>query len=43
MPASDYTARRAAFRKLHQSGCFVIANPWDTGSARYLRHLGKKN
>jgi 2-methylisocitrate lyase-like PEP mutase family enzyme len=40
MPASDYTARRAAFRKLHQSGCFVIANPWDTGSARYLRHLG---
>ncbi len=40
MPASDYTARRTAFRKLHQSGCFVIPNPWDTGSARYLRHLG---
>jgi 2-methylisocitrate lyase-like PEP mutase family enzyme len=36
----DYTARRAAFRKLHQSGCFVIPNPWDVGSARYLRHLG---
>jgi 2-methylisocitrate lyase-like PEP mutase family enzyme len=28
------------FRKLHQSGCFVIPNPWDAGSARYLRHLG---
>jgi 2-methylisocitrate lyase-like PEP mutase family enzyme len=40
MPVSDYTARRAAFRKLHQGGCFVIPNPWDTGSARYLGHLG---
>ena len=28
------------FRKLHQSGCFVIANPWDAGTARYLQHLG---
>ena len=28
------------FRKLHESGCFVIPNPWDVGSARYLRHLG---
>ena len=36
----DFAARRAAFRKLHQSGCFVIPNPWDIGSARYLRHLG---
>ncbi|HEX4810070.1 MAG TPA: isocitrate lyase/phosphoenolpyruvate mutase family protein, partial [Bryobacteraceae bacterium] len=24
------------------SGCFVIPNPWDVGSARYLRHLGFK-
>lgn len=31
---------RAAFRKLHESGCFVIPNPWDIGTARYLRHLG---
>src|SRR5713101_2085689 len=31
---------RAAFRKLHERGCFVIPNPWDIGSARYLRHLG---
>ena len=28
------------FRKLHESGCFVIPNPWDVGSARYLGHLG---
>jgi len=28
------------FRKLHESGCFVIPNPWDIGTARYLRHLG---
>ena len=29
-----------AFRKLHESGCFVIPNPWDTGTARYLASLG---
>ncbi|MBV9743616.1 MAG: isocitrate lyase/phosphoenolpyruvate mutase family protein, partial [Acidobacteriia bacterium] len=40
MSASDFTARRTAFRKLHESGCFVIPNPWDVGTARYLRHLG---
>ena len=37
---ADFTTRRAAFRKLHQSGCFVIPNPWDIGTARYLRSLG---
>ena len=36
------SARRAAFRRLHESGCFVIPNPWDIGTARYLRHLGFK-
>ena len=40
MAISDFTARRAAFGKLHESGCFVIPNPWDVGTARYLRHLG---
>lgn len=39
---TDFTARRAAFRKLHESGCFVLPNPWDVGSARYLRGLGFK-
>src|ERR1043166_4072440 len=35
-----FAARRQAFRALHESGCFVIPNPWDVGSARYLQHLG---
>jgi len=34
------SARRKAFRTLHERGCFVIPNPWDVGSARYLQHLG---
>jgi 2-methylisocitrate lyase-like PEP mutase family enzyme len=34
--------RVAAFRELHQSGCFVIPNPWDAGSARLLEQLGFK-
>lgn len=37
---SDHTASRAAFRRLHENGCFVMPNPWDAGSARYLAHLG---
>jgi 2-methylisocitrate lyase-like PEP mutase family enzyme len=28
------------FRKLHESGCFVLPNPWDVGTAIYLEHLG---
>jgi 2-methylisocitrate lyase-like PEP mutase family enzyme len=32
--------RIAAFRTLHASGCFVIPNPWDAGSARVLAALG---
>ncbi|MGA2127913.1 MAG: isocitrate lyase/phosphoenolpyruvate mutase family protein, partial [Xanthobacteraceae bacterium] len=35
-------AKRRAFRELHRTGCFVIPNPWDVGSARYLQHLGFK-
>jgi 2-methylisocitrate lyase-like PEP mutase family enzyme len=30
------------FRELHASGCFVLPNPWDAGSALYLEHLGFK-
>ncbi len=33
-------AKRAAFRELHRQGCFVLPNPWDIGSARYLEMLG---
>ncbi|ASW01717.1 isocitrate lyase/PEP mutase family protein [Paraburkholderia aromaticivorans] len=32
--------KRAAFKALHSSGCFVLPNPWDAGSARYLQTLG---
>src|SRR3954454_12278322 len=34
--------KRAAFRKLHESGCFVIPNPFDVGSAKALQQLGFK-
>jgi 2-methylisocitrate lyase-like PEP mutase family enzyme len=34
--------KRRAFRALHQGGCFVIPNPWNVGSARYLQGLGFK-
>ncbi|HEY2143408.1 MAG TPA: isocitrate lyase/phosphoenolpyruvate mutase family protein [Candidatus Udaeobacter sp.] len=27
---------------MHQSGCFVLPNPWDVGTAIYLEHLGFK-
>ena len=34
--------KRRTFRTLHQSGCFVIPNPWNVGTARYLQGLGFK-
>jgi 2-methylisocitrate lyase-like PEP mutase family enzyme len=37
---ADFSVRRQAFRTLHEADCFVIPNPWDVGSARYLQHLG---
>lgn len=40
-PASVSDKRRS-FHELHSSGCFVIPNPWDVGSARYLQSLGFK-
>jgi len=36
-PSAD---RQRVFRRLHESGCFVIPNPWDVGSARLLEQLG---
>jgi 2-methylisocitrate lyase-like PEP mutase family enzyme len=41
MPVSTQD-KRAAFRKLHETGCFVLPNPWDVGGARALQHLGFK-
>jgi 2-methylisocitrate lyase-like PEP mutase family enzyme len=32
----------ARFRALHESGCFVLPNPWDPGTAVYLQQLGFK-
>ncbi|MFE1602605.1 isocitrate lyase/PEP mutase family protein [Methylobacterium sp. ID0610] len=37
---TDPVTRRAAFRALHEDGCFVMPNPWDIGTARYLAALG---
>jgi len=34
--------KREAFHRMHEGGCFVIPNPWDVGSARYLQSLGFK-
>jgi 2-methylisocitrate lyase-like PEP mutase family enzyme len=39
---SSAADRRRAFRRLHEAGCFLIPNPWDVGSARYLASLGFK-
>ena len=41
MPSDqDVSSRRRAFRQMHASGCFVLPNPWDAGSAKYLEKLG---
>jgi methylisocitrate lyase len=37
---TDSSEKRQVFRRLHESGCFVIPNPWDAGSARLLEGLG---
>lgn len=39
---SSVDAKRRVFRQLHERGCFVIPNPWDVGTTRYLEHLGFK-
>src|SRR5260370_14096877 len=41
MPATT-ADKRATFRKLHETGCCVLPNPYDVGSARALQHLGFK-
>ena len=37
---SSTSEKRRVFRKLHESGCFAIPNPWDIGSALFLQSLG---
>ena len=41
-PFAGTSDKRREFRRLHEAGCFVIPNPWDTGSARWLQGLGFK-
>jgi 2-methylisocitrate lyase-like PEP mutase family enzyme len=41
-PHPSIAEKRRTFHALHASGCFVIPNPWDVGSARYLQSLGFK-
>jgi 2-methylisocitrate lyase-like PEP mutase family enzyme len=41
-PNSTQLSAVATFRSLHTSGCFVLPNPWDAGTAVYLHHLGFK-
>jgi 2-methylisocitrate lyase-like PEP mutase family enzyme len=37
---SNQLSAVASFHKLHESGCFILPNPWDVGTALYLQHLG---
>jgi 2-methylisocitrate lyase-like PEP mutase family enzyme len=41
-PSPASTDRYREFLRLHESGCFVIPNPWDVGSAKLLAQLGFK-
>ncbi len=38
MPKTQQNRER--FKRLHETGCFIIPNPWDIGSARYLQFIG---
>jgi 2-methylisocitrate lyase-like PEP mutase family enzyme len=42
MASPSIADKRKVFRKLHEAGCFVIPNPWNLGTARYLQGLGFK-
>lgn len=39
-PRPTVADKRRRFHELHQSGCFMLPNPWDPGSARWLQHMG---
>jgi 2-methylisocitrate lyase-like PEP mutase family enzyme len=40
MSSAKQTSVTAEFRKMHESGCFVLPNPWDIGTTIYLENLG---
>jgi 2-methylisocitrate lyase-like PEP mutase family enzyme len=37
---TQVSPRYSRFKQLHETGCFVMPNPWDLGSARILEQLG---
>jgi 2-methylisocitrate lyase-like PEP mutase family enzyme len=39
-PSSAQSTAIARFHSLHSSGCFLMPNPWDVGTAAFLQHLG---
>ena len=41
-PRPSVADKRRAFHALHESGCFILPNPWDVGSALFLQHQGFK-
>jgi len=41
-PRPSVADRRRTFREMHAKGCFILPNPFDPGSARYLQSLGFK-
>ena len=42
MSSAQETSSAAKFRAMHDSGCFVLPNPWDIGTTIYLERLGFK-
>src|SRR4026208_168955 len=40
MTSAQQTSVTAKFRKMHESGCFVLPNPWNIGTTIYLENLG---
>jgi 2-methylisocitrate lyase-like PEP mutase family enzyme len=40
MSSAKHNSVTAKFRKMHESGCFVLPNPWDIGTTIYLENLG---
>ena len=40
MSSPQQSSATAKFHTMHESGCFVLPNPWDIGTAIYLEHLG---
>ncbi|HLT99112.1 MAG TPA: isocitrate lyase/phosphoenolpyruvate mutase family protein, partial [Burkholderiaceae bacterium] len=42
MTRTNILEKRQAFKAMHTDGCFLLPNPWDLGSARFLAGMGFK-